>query len=169
MNKFYKAILILLVLAATNAIAAEDVTEFRGVSWGAAPASVQGLKLYSNEPAADGSMLYTRQSDKNTIGDAKVDIILYGFWHGKFFSGGVQFKSERNYRLIKDIARQKYGTPHEDSEINHETTWVFKSAIVLLSFNEFTGDGSLGVASTQVLDEQQAWNKKRAAEAKGEL
>lgn len=99
---------------------------FRGIPWGAAPSSVEGL-LPDPETTGDfegvardeGLTLrgfplesYRRPSDKMEFGDAEITRISYQFYKGRFVRAILAFPDSRNTPLGESYARMhELGSP----------------------------------------------------------
>jgi hypothetical protein len=117
-----------------------EPTEFRGIAWGASARNAANLKLVAEE----GDLtLYERSSEQLTVGDARVQRIVYGFHRDRFYNVMVYFESATSFSRIKDALTKDFGAPFQPPEAEGKYFWTGDMVSLLLSFDKSTNTGRL--------------------------
>lgn len=161
--------ILIVIIFAFNAFAYENQPKgFRGIKWGTAIENVKGMKLI--ETTKDGfTKYYTRKADKMKIGEADVDIIVYGFYKRKFYIVFIEFKSSSNFVSLRKTFFRQYGLGDNDNEPSESYYWGLglkdnDDVRIHLRYDEASDRGEIGYKYMPIFDE-----KQKAKEGKDDL
>ena len=120
--KKFIAVLFLLVILSSPAVAADAPKSMRGIKWGT-PLSALKDMVY-NDSIGDRLKLYTRRNDNMHVGNVELGAVFYNFLDGKF--SGLIMLLEKVYKDdIVLMLRQRYGEP--DNAEGDVYVWRFGS------------------------------------------
>jgi hypothetical protein len=137
---------------------------FRGVKFGAATASVKGLKLDQDRGTLK---LYTRSGDKMAFGPTKLDAVVYYFWDDKFIGASMHTEGMHNTAMLQRTAQTLFGKgnqPDGDHEI-----WSGKAVTLNFGENLETHQGELHIRSVALEKEMETAVSQKAGEAMKDL
>jgi len=132
---------------------------FRSLKWGDPPA--RNMRFVGKEK--DELIIYKVSNERLSLGDAKFHTILYSFYGQpkRFMVVGLYFQGKKNFELLKDICKTKFGKPTGRGFF--EFTWEGQIAFVFLIHRLVDDDGYLTLGSTIIFTEYTESKKKRQA------
>jgi hypothetical protein len=138
--KFVIAAVLLLLLSGcgggTPAAARPD--NFRGVRWGTSLASLSGFC----QIASEGDLsFYEKTNDPLLVDDVKVDQIIYGFHHGRFYTAMVYFPAI-GFTRMKEILSRQLGEPVHPDNTPSKLVWDSSDVTVLLTLDNSNPDSA---------------------------
>lgn len=166
-------LLIIFLLLSVSVYAGTDPSRwegFRGLKWATNIKDMNDPNMILIE---DGNELktYRRLSDKLSIGDAKLEAIAYSFYKDRFFGLTIRAKGYTNFNVLKDAIFAYYGEGMQENQ--YITKWMWLSFLenssikvfMVLEYNEFSEETSLGMIYNPITDEMNADEAKKAKEA----
>lgn len=177
MKRIFFAVLLTLVFAgcanATSALLmkeadpAKEPTNFRGIKWGAAINSIPGMEEL---PGGEKNVkAYIRINDKMSIGDARLEHVIYFFTNGKFDGVAIKATGKENASAILATLESAYG---EDSFYNVAKgthNWYFPTLTVTYKYNKYSEKVELDYFSLKEEKKREAKDRENAAEAQKDL
>jgi len=131
------AVLLAVVILFVSSTPREE-SHFRGVQWGAAAGSQQGLE----QVAQDGTLtFYSRKGEELQVENIPVERIVYGFYKDRFYSALVYFRTEESMARFKEAMRRRYGDPVQTEPGQERFFWNTNSLSVLLNYDPATQSG----------------------------
>jgi len=123
---------------------------FRKLKWGVSAASLQDLHFMLTDE--NGTKYYKRKNEKPELGEAKLKVLLYGFWKGKFYTIYARFEGSRNWEIIKGSLFEKFG---EGRKLQRGTSFGWKGGktLIIADYNEISAEGSLSMYSDKIQNE----------------
>jgi len=112
------------------------------------------------------------EGEKMKIGDADIEMIMYGFYKDRLEDMQIHFRSSANFEKLKEKLSQLCGPgrqPNPFLATSHflETYhWYGKKFSMFLTFNEKSGKGVIGCTFMPIYQERQAM-KRNLEEYKG--
>jgi hypothetical protein len=169
----------LMLFVVTGPVGAQAPTSpegFLGFKWESSVAEYAKLQdpppeVLNSNPLASLYDRYTNLIEKKEIrfgkrylrkiGEVEVGTTSYIFKRDKFCSADIDFKDERNYRVLKEALILKYGQTKEISalslkanpqtRVGEKCTWRLSSVLIELQYNEMSGEGKLYYSYLPVL------------------
>ena len=137
---------------------------FRGIKWGTDISTLSDMEYLETDPSFGGTKRYTRKNESLHLGGAKLKIIKYGFWRGKFCNVYVITEGYINWTGLKETVFEKFGSGYQDNEYIEYYIWGGDITGMSLEYNEISGRGKLLVFSKEILKQQKAYEKEKAKE-----
>jgi len=162
-------VFMIVILQQFNAYAYDNEPEgFRGIKWGTNIKDVKNMKLV--EDAVD-SKFYMRKDEKNKIGDAIVDSIVYVFYNNKFYGVIIKFNSITNFTRLKETFFQQYGSGNKHNRFMEDYDWGLMGSDVYinLKYSEVSEKGQIHYSYRPIAEEKKSALKRKAKEAKDDL
>ncbi|MGD9504362.1 MAG: hypothetical protein AB7W37_05605 [Syntrophobacteraceae bacterium] len=140
--------------------------DFRGLRWGSASGELPGATLASK----DGSYaFFTSKDEKQDIGDAEVEKIVYGYYKDRLFSVMVYYKSLPNFLKLKDIYSQQYGPPDRPNEYMDKYFWNGETVDIFIAYEDIRAEGKISYMYKPIEKEIEADEKLEAKQGARDL
>jgi hypothetical protein len=133
--------------AAIDALDAED--GFRDARFGARVESFEGLELLS-ERGARGMKVYVRPTDALELGDATLDGVTYGFYHGELYFVAIFTSGSRNALAALAQLQKVYGPGARVSQDTSEYVWRGRKVVLHYRADAVTGMSMIGFTSLPI-------------------
>ncbi len=137
---------------------------FRGIKWGTDISTLKDMEYFRTDSSYGGIKKYTRKNDDLHIGGAKLEIIEYGFWREKFCVVLVITQGYTNWAGLSEAVFEKYGKGYQDNEYIEKYIWSGSVTVMMLTYNEISGEGTLLMRSEEIYKQQKAYKKQKAKE-----
>jgi len=137
---------------------------FRGIKWGTDISTLSDMKYERTDPSYGGIKVYTRKNDVLHLGGAKLEIIKYGFWKGKFCDVFLITKGSVNWYGLKGAVFEKFGRGYQSNEYIEYYIWGGDITGMSLKYNEISKEGKLFMSSKEINRQQKAYKKQKAKE-----
>jgi hypothetical protein len=121
--------------------------------------------------AHDELKMYSRLSDKLSIGDAKLKAIDYVIYKNRFCGLSVKAKGIMNFTGLKDAVFAYYGEGKQENEYIKKWVWLPEiensnvNVRLTLEYNEFSEETLLTMGYIPILEEIAADDAKKAKES----
>ena len=132
---------------------------------------IKGVKLGSNisdlpnlvfiGDVGGGKKIYRMEGERMKIGDADIEMIMYGFYNDRLEDIQIHFRSSSNFAKLKEKLFQLCGpgrqpnpflaTPHS-LETYH---WYGKNFSIFLTYDRITAKGAIGYTFLPIYDERE--------------
>ena len=122
-------------------------TGYLGLTWGQAPAQIDGLAFIETDPAYGGVRQYIRPTAKKRFGRARVDNVYYGFWKEELYTILVEVSNYMDFMDLKAEAFRRYG---QNSPLTHQDEkyrWTSGGTDRLLAYDHQADTGYLWMRS----------------------
>jgi len=139
---------------------------FRGIKWGTDISTLSDMEYFRTDPGYGGIKVYTRKNEDLHLGAAKLKIIGYNFWRGKFCSVQVITKSWTNWDALKDAVFEKFGIGRgfQDNKSIEYYYWMGDITGMSLEYNKVSEKGILFMCSEELNKQIEAYKKQKAKE-----
>ena len=137
---------------------------FRGIKWGTDISTLKDMEYLGIDPSYGGMKKYTRKNEDLHLGGAKLEIIGYGFWRGKFCGVQILTKGSTNWRGLRDAVFEKFGRGYQSNEYIEYYIWGGDITGMSLKYNEISKEGKLFMSSKEINRQQKAYKKQKAKE-----
>jgi RNA polymerase sigma factor (sigma-70 family) len=115
---------------------------------------IKGLKLGSNisdvpnlvfiGDLGDGKKVYRGEGEKMRIGDADIEMIMYGFYKDRLEDMQIHFRSSSNFTKLKEKLFQLCGPGRRPNLFTETYHWHRKKSSIFLTFNKPSEKGVIG-------------------------
>lgn len=115
---------------------------------------IKGVKLGSNisdlpnlvfiGDVGGGKKVYRMEGEKMKVGDADIEMIMYGFYEDKLEDMQIHFRSSGNFAKLKEKLFQLCGPGRQPNPIGETYHWYGKEFSMFLTYNRTTEKGVLG-------------------------
>jgi RNA polymerase sigma factor (sigma-70 family) len=132
---------------------------------------IEGVKLGSNisdlpnlvfiGDVGGGKKVYRMEGEKMKIGNADIEMIMYGFYNDRLEDIQIHFRSSSNFAKLKEKLFQLCGPgrqPNPFLETHHflETYhWYGKKFSMFLTYDRITAKGAIGYTFLPIYDERE--------------
>ena len=82
---------------------------FRDLLWGSKLSDIIGMAKIETDTGLAGVDQYFRPDDVLQIGEAKLDKIIYSFWHEKLYTITIWTQGHSNYKALRDVVFEQLG------------------------------------------------------------
>jgi hypothetical protein len=118
----------------------KEPADFRGIKWGSNIRDLSEMKLLAEEGALK---FYEKTNDRQKIGEAYVDKIVYGFHKDRFYTVMIYYTSPENFARIRDSLSSALGSPSQANESEKKLFWNGEQVNVLLNFDDAAKSGRI--------------------------
>jgi len=141
---------------------------FRGIKWATNIKDVNDMVLVDTSDD-ENTTVYTRTTDKLSIGKAKLTAIAYQFYKDRFFSVTVLTEGSTNFSRLKEAIFAYYGEGTQNNQFIEEWTWITGTFCLVLKYNEFSEDARFDMIYLPIYHEREQDNKDAAEDAEGDF
>jgi hypothetical protein len=144
-----------------------ELTEFRGIPWGALSQSIPGL--HEIERRRLNVREFTREGDAMQLGGAKLQRLIYRFWEDQFYEVSLQAIGAENMRALKDTTFEKFGYMVQPNQFMEDYIKTTKTTQVFLTCHPVADAAILTISyrPIQKLMEQDEKQKARQGAKEG--
>jgi hypothetical protein len=171
-NLFLLVVLILLLSVSCVVSAGPMLNEpdgFRDLTWGTEFSTVENAMTYlRTDESYGGIKFYTRQTDNLTIGAAKLEMIQYGFWQGRFCDVWIYADGYSNWAGVHEALTTRFGQGYKSNRYIEDYLWYGDKTSITSEYNKTLAKGRFHFSSEVISKQQEAWSTQKAKEgAKG--
>ena len=132
---------------------------------------IKGVKLGSNisdfpdlvfiGDIGDGKKVYRMEGEKMKVGDADIEMIMYGFYEDRLEDMQIHFRSSSNFAKLKEKLFQLCGPgrqPNPFLETYHFLDtyhWYGKKSSMFLTYDRITAKGAIGYTFLPIYEERE--------------
>lgn len=131
---------------------------FRGIKWGT---NISDCKDMLVEQSYVVDTIYTRQGDKNQIGEAQLKKIEYGFWRGKLLDVTIITEGERNWINLKDACFKKFGEGLRATGNIERYCWFGDTTSMKLEYDAASKQGKLYMLSQETYNQKKKYKEQQ--------
>jgi len=163
----FVVLLIAAALSCSSPDAAQDITGFRGFSW--------GYKLQKNDSIftvilrEEHRACGERRGENLKIGDATLSSITYGFGQDKLSYVVITCEGYWNFRALLSATTEKYGAYDQPNEDILTYYWVMSRGAGALEYNESSEVTKLCFYSKVMAEEERLFRENEAKKPKDDF
>ncbi len=140
----------ILSLCDTSFAYENEPNSFRGMKWGTPLDSFPTLKHFETVKRYGGIEYYKKKEEVLKLGDVKLFLIKYGFWHNKFYEVEIWTQGEKNWTALKDLVFAQFGEGNKPDKDIEEYIWNGTIANLNLVFNNVEAERRKGIVGLLV-------------------
>ena len=171
--------ILLVVRSASPALAFNEPDSFLGVKWGDTPDAAREVMWKRDGDVRCESGVYGQCIGETTIGDLRITIVMR--FEGGHFSGATGFFQSRQYRQIRAMFVEKYGTPTKTETetvsnrlgatlTGESLHWIGKGTIIdLKQYGVKIAEGAFSLLTKAEIEAAKAREKASIKKGKGDL
>lgn len=165
--------LIILLLLSVSVYAGTDPSRwdgFRGLKWATNIKDMNDPNMILIEDHNE-SKVYRRLSDKLSIGNAKLEFIVYHFYKNRFYGLSIKAKGYTNFTTLKDAVFAYYGEGKQANKYIENWLWApvlgnsNNDIFMILEYNKFNEETTWVMSYLPIHEEEVADEAKKAREA----
>jgi len=137
---------------------------FRGMKWGTPLDSFPTLKHFETVKRYGGIEYYKKKEEVLKLGDVKLFLIKYGFWHNKFYEVEIWAQGEKDWRALKDLVFAKFGEGNKPDKDVEEYIWNGVITNLRFSYLDFMDVGMFTMTSVEIKKQMEEQVKQKAKE-----
>ena len=147
-----------------------EPNSFRGIEWSTHISKLANMERIEVEVEEnDGLVLYERNNDKMSIGNAGLNRIFYGFYKKRFYFVYIPFRSASSFNGVKSALFQLYGEGYRPNSYMDKYYWFGSSVNVSLKYSDISEEGHLAYYYTPIAEEMAQDMKKAASSGASDL
>jgi hypothetical protein len=152
-------ILILVFVLAQPARAFQnEPNDCRGIEWGTKYENLEGLTKVATQSRLD---YYTKKGEEMIIGDARLEMVVYVFYHNKFCGAVLNFKSAPNFQILKTTLFDWYGEGDQSDINDARYKWSGTDVIITLEYDDVTQKGKVTYYYMPIHEKKQRADDRR--------
>jgi hypothetical protein len=151
-------ILVLILTQPASGSFQNEPDDFRGIKWGKESYELQGFTKVSTQGSLD---YYTKNNEEMTIGDARLEMVIYVFYENKFCGAVLNFKSPPNFKILKTMLFDRYGKGRQPNKYAEQYRWSGKKVIVTLEYDDITQKGKIKYFYMPIYSNKQKADQRR--------
>jgi hypothetical protein len=129
-----------LVLAQPVRAFQNEPNDCRGIEWGAEVHELKGFTKVTTRSSLD---YFTRRDEEMTIGDARLEMVVYIFYEKKLCGAILNFKSSPNFQTIKAALFDLYGKGYQANRYDEKYRWAGTNVNITLEYDDITRKGKV--------------------------
>ena len=133
-------LILVLVLAQPARAFQNEPDDCRGIKWGTVCDGLKGFTKVSTQSSLD---YYTKEDEEMTIGDARLEMVVYVFYEKKFCGAQLNFKSSPNFQIIKTTLFDWYGKGRQPNRYKDQYSWSGTNVTITLEYDDITQKGKV--------------------------
>lgn len=150
MKKLIGFVFVLVVLSPQLILAFENEPDgFRGITWGTHINQLKDLEFVKIDEKT-GISLYKKKKENLTIGNAKLDVIYYGFYDDKFYAVIAQTLFFTDFEELKKACFENFGKGKQPRLYYDEYFWDGEKAKISLIYDRTAINGTLMIVSKEL-------------------
>lgn len=153
------SILILgLLLAQPGRAFQNEPNDCRGIKWGTKYDKLQGLTKVTTKNSLD---YYKKEGEEMTLGDARLDMVVYVFYEREFCGVVLNFKSSPNFQIIKAALFDRYGKGRQPNRYKDQYRWSGTNVTITLEYDDVTQKGQVVYYYMPIYGKRQRLDQRR--------
>ncbi|NIM59409.1 MAG: hypothetical protein GTO16_10765 [Candidatus Aminicenantes bacterium] len=137
-----------------------------GIKWGTNIKDLPDMALVG--AFGGGKRIYTRKGENKKIGDADIEVVMYGFYKDRLEDMQIHFRSSANFEKLKEILYRVYGSGRQPIRSLETYHWYGNQTSIFLAYNKFLGKGAIGYTFMPIY-KQEREDRKLAQEKYTEM
>ena len=133
-------LVLLLVLAQPARAFQNEPNDCRGIEWGTESHELKGFTKATTRSSLD---YYTKKDEEMTIGDARLEMVVYLFFEKKLCGAILNFKSSPNFQTIKAALFDQYGKGYQANRYDEKYRWAGTNVNIILEYDDITRKGTV--------------------------
>ena len=134
-------VLILVLLFAQPVRAFQnEPNDCRGIEWGTEYNKLKGFTKVTTRSPLD---YFTKRDEEMTIGDARLEMVVYIFYEKKLCGAILNFKSSPNFQMIKTTLFDWYGKGYQANRYDEKYRWAGTDVNITLEYDDITRKGKV--------------------------
>jgi hypothetical protein len=117
-----------------------EPNDCRGIEWGA---EYNKLKGFSKVTTRSPFVYYQKENEEMTIGDARLEMVVYIFYEKKLCGAILNFKSSPNFEIIKTTLFDRYGKGYQANRYDEKYVWSGANVRITLEYDDITLKGQV--------------------------
>jgi hypothetical protein len=117
-----------------------EPNNFRGIGWGTDYHELKGFTKVSTQSSLD---YYTKKNEGMTMGDARLEMVVYFFYENKFCGAVLNFKSSPNFQIIKTALFDRHGKGYQANRYDEKYRWSGTNVTITLEYDDVTQKGQV--------------------------
>jgi len=109
---------------------------FRGLRWGNKLSHLRDMEYLETDTSLPGIEKYVRVGDISEIGKAKLETVVYAFWHGRLYTVTIWTQDYANYEALREVVFHVFGKGHQADKSLDRYIWSKKSTDMMLEYIE---------------------------------
>ena len=157
------AMFVLFILSCpTSAAYKNEPDGFRGITWGTELETVKDNMVFKRTDSSYGGIhFYTKKDDDMTIGAAKLDMIQYGFWQGKFYVVYIYVDGYSNWSGVQEALTAKFGGGYKHNRYLEEYYWFGDKTTISSEYREIRKNGLIRFSSEEMHKKMEEWENQK--------
>ena len=102
-----------------------------------------------------GKRIYMRKGEKMKIGDADLEVVMYGFYKDRLEDVQMHFRSSSNFAKLKELLFRMNGPGRQPIRSLETYHWYGKQVSVFLAYNQIVEKGTIGCTFMPIRREEQ--------------
>lgn len=151
-------LILVLVLAQPARAFQNEPNDFRGIEWGTDYHELKGLTKVSTQSDLD---YYTKRDEEMTIGDARLEMVVYIFYEKKLCGAILNFKSSSNFQIIKTALFDRYGKGYQANRYDEKYRWSGTNVNISLEYDDITRKGMVIYYYIPIYERKQRADQRR--------
>ena len=125
----------------------------KGIKWGSNISDFPNLVLIGD--VGGGKKVYRVEGKKMKIGDADIEIMMYGFYKDRLEDMQIHFHSSSNFAKLKEKLFQLWGPGRKPNEFVETYHWYGKKFSMFITYNKISEKGVTGYTFLPIYKEKQ--------------
>ena len=152
-------ILILVLVIAQPARAFQnEPNDWRGIEWGTKYDGLEGFTKVTTQSRLD---YYAKEDEEMIIGDARLEKVVYVFYHRKFCGAVLNFKSSPNFQIVKTTLFDWYGEGDQSKMNEDRYRWSGTDVTIVLEYDDVTQKGKVTYYYMPIHEKKQRADERR--------
>ena len=129
-----------LVLAQSAKAFQNEPNDCRGIAWGTEFHELKDFTKVSSRSPLD---YCTKRDEEMTIGDARLEMVVYVFYKKKLCGAILNFKSSPNFQTIKAALFDQHGKGYQANRYDEKYRWGGTNVNITLEYDDITRKGKV--------------------------
>ena len=153
-------LIIILVFALAQPARAfqNEPNDWRGIEWGTKYDGLEGFTKVTTQSRLD---YYAKENEEMIIGDARLEKVVYVFYHRKFCGAVLNFKSSPNFQIVKTTLFDWYGEGDQSKMNEDRYRWSGTDITIVLEYDDDTQKGKVTYYYMPIHEKKQRADERR--------
>ena len=151
-------LVLVLVLAQPARAFQNEPNDCRGIEWGTEYHELNGFTKVTTRSSLD---YCTKNDEEMTIGDARLEMVVYVFYEKKLCGAVLNFKSSPNFQIIKAALFDRYGKGRQPNRYDEQYRWSGTDVTISLEYDDVTQKGKVIYYYIPIYEKKQRADQRR--------
>jgi hypothetical protein len=151
-------LIFVLVLAQPAGSFQNEPDDCRGIEWGTKYDELKGFTKVTTQSRLD---YYTKEDEEMTIGDARLEQVVYVFYHKKFCGAVLNFESSPNFQILKTTLFDWHGKGDQSDIYENQYSWSGTDVTITLEYDDATQKGKVTYYYMPIHEKKQRADQRR--------